>query len=213
MSMCMKFFLLLGLVLSGVAGAAPVLLVHGDSLSAAYGIPREVGWVSLLERRLSAWQVVNASVSGETSAGGLTRLPELLRIHQPRLVILELGANDGLRGLPPDRTAANLEAMIDLARRQGAQVLLVGMRLPPNYGQEYAAKFQALFAQTARRKKTGFVPFLLEGMAEKRDQFQADGLHPTAQAQPVLLDNVWRGLQPLLRRLEAPGASTTYRSG
>ncbi len=205
MSMRMKLFLLL-FWLTGPVWAAPVLLVFGDSLSAAYGIPREAGWVSLLEKRLareghSGWRVVNASASGETTAGGLTRLPGVLAAHRPRIVVLELGANDGLRGLPLAHTAANLEAMMDLAGKQGAAVVLVGMRLPPNYGPSYTAKFQALYARAAARKKARLVPFLLEGMAERRDWFQPDGLHPVEQAQPVLLDNVWRGLAPLLSRM------------
>jgi len=201
----MKFFgLLLFIGLTGAAHAAPTILVFGDSLSAAYGIPRESGWVALLAQRLQVrkptYQVVNASVSGETTAGGLTRLPALLAAHRPALTILALGANDGLRGLPPTLTARNLEAMISLAEKQGGKVLLVGMQLPPNYGTAYASKFQALFANVARKKKVRLVPFLLSGIGTQLERFQADGLHPTAQAQPAVLDNVWRELEPMLQR-------------
>ncbi len=197
------------LTLAGAAQAAPTILVFGDSLSAAFGIPRESGWVSLLARRLEAreppYRVVNASVSGETTAGGLTRLPELLAAHRPAIVILALGANDGLRGLPSKETARNLEAMIRLAKKQGGTVLLAGMRLPPNYGGAYTRKFQALFGEVARSSKIPTVPFLLEGMADQRQRFQSDGLHPDAQAQPVLLENVWRVLEPMLKARPPPG--------
>lgn len=181
---------------------APVLLVYGDSLSAAYGIPREAGWVALLERRLAerapAWRVVNASVSGETSAGGRARLPAVLDRHRPAIVVLALGANDGLRGLAPGQTSANLADMIETARRHGARVLLVGMRLPPNYGSAYTREFQAVYPELARQGGTALVPFLLDGIATRPELFQADGLHPTAAAQARILDNVWRGLAPLL---------------
>ena len=198
MSMRMKVFCLL-LLLSGPVLATPTILVFGDSLSAAYGIPRESGWVSLLQRHLPRHSVVNASVSGETTAGGLTRLPQVLAAHRPNITIIELGANDGLRGLPMQQTARNLEAMIDLAKKHGSQVLLVGMRLPPNYGPAYVHKFQALFAQVAKSRKVRLVPFLLDGVADRRDRFQADGLHPDATAQPQLMDNVWRELKPMLK--------------
>ena len=201
MSMRMKVFCLL-LLLSGPVLAAPTILVFGDSLSAAYGIPRESGWVSLLQRHLPRHSVVNASVSGETTAGGLTRLPQVLEAQRPHITIIELGANDGLRGLPMQQTARNLEAMIDLAKKHGSQVLLVGMRLPPNYGPAYVHKFQALFAQVAKARKVRLVPFLLDGVAEQRDRFQADGLHPDAGAQAQLMDNVWRELKPMLKRIE-----------
>ena len=154
--------------------------------------------MSLLQRRLPQYYVVNASVSGETTAGGLTRLPGVLAEHRPALTILELGANDGLRGLPARQTTRNLEAMIALAKRQKSRVLLVGMRLPTNYGQDYTARFQASFAEAAKAGRVRLVPFLLAGMAGQRERFQADGLHPDALSQPQLLDNVWRELQPLL---------------
>ncbi len=198
MSMRMKVFSLLFLA-SGAAAAAPTILVFGDSLSAAYGIPRESGWVNLLQKRLPGYQVVNASVSGETTAGGLTRLPGVLAAHRPRITILELGANDGLRGLPLAAATHNLETMVDLAKRQGGKVLLVGMRLPTNYGPAYAGKFQALFGEVARARKVRLVPFLLSGMAEQREHFQADGLHPDAETQPQLMENVWHELKPLLK--------------
>lgn len=200
--MRIAFFLIL--LFAGAARAAPAVLVFGDSLSAAYGIARDAGWVNLLAQRLEAskppMRVVNASVSGETTAGGLTRLPELLAAHKPAITVLELGANDGLRGLPLRQSGDNLKAMIRLAKKQGSQVLLVGMRLPPNYGGAYTRKFQALFGEIARSEKVRLVPFLLEGMAGQQERFQADGLHPVAEAQPVLLENVWRGLAPMLPR-------------
>lgn len=198
MSIRIKLLLLL-LLLNGPAWGQPTLLVFGDSLSAAYGIARESGWVSLLQQHLPKYRVVNASVSGETTAGGLTRLPGVLKAHRPQLTIIELGANDGLRGLPPRDTARNLEAMIDLAQGQGSAVLLVGMRLPPNYGPGYIARFQELFTRVARSRKVRLVPFLLEGMANKRERFLPDGLHPDAEAQPLLLDNVLRELKPMLK--------------
>jgi acyl-CoA thioesterase-1 len=197
--MRMKVFSLLFLLSGPVAAAEPTILVFGDSLSAAYGIPRESGWVNLLRKRLPGYQVVNASVSGETTAGGLTRLPGVLAAHRPRFTILELGANDGLRGLPLAESRRNLEAMVDLAKRQGGKVLLVGMRLPPNYGPAYMARFQALFSEVAKAEKVRLVPFLLAGMADRRERFQADGLHPDAEAQPQLMDNVWRELKPMLK--------------
>lgn len=187
---------------AGPLWAAPLVLVFGDSLSAAYGMPRESGWAALLERRLAShrppWRVVNASVSGETTAGGLARLPAVLERHRPDIVILALGANDGLRGLTLAQSAGNLEAMATAARRRGARVLLVGMRLPPNYGSTYTREFQAMFRTVAGRARSPLVPFLLEGMAARPDLFQPDGLHPTAGAQPRLLENVWSELAPML---------------
>lgn len=199
----------LSLILAASAWAAPLVLVYGDSLSAAYGIPRDSGWVTLLERRLAAhepaWRLVNASVSGETTAGGRARLPGVLDRHRPDIVVLELGANDGLRGLPVKATAAALEAMVATAKRRGARVLLVGMRMPPNYGSTYAREFQAQFPAVAEKTGAALVPFLLEGIAEHPDRFQADGLHPVADAQPRLLENVWRHLAPMLGQVK-PGA-------
>jgi acyl-CoA thioesterase I len=179
------------------------ILVFGDSLSAAYGIAASRGWVALLAERLQRehfdYSVVNASISGDTSAQGLSRLPRALGRHRPAIVILELGANDALRGLPVAQMENNLERMIRLARERGAKVLLVGMRMPPNYGPEYTQAFAAAFARLAQKHKTALVPFLLEGMAEDLDLFQSDRLHPVASAQPILLDNVWKALRPLLK--------------
>jgi acyl-CoA thioesterase-1 len=209
MSMRMRpFWLLLVTLLftasMPVQAAAPTtVLVFGDSLSAAYGLPREAGWVHLLaergERHRLRFRVVNASVSGETTAGGLARLPALLQAHRPDLVIIALGANDGLRGLPLAQMRDNLTRMIELARRAGSDVLLVGMHLPPNYGPAYTRKFHDSFHDIARAQKVGLVPFLLDGMATRRELFQVDGLHPTAAAQPIILENVWRQLEPRLQ--------------
>ena len=200
--------MLLGLVFacSGAwgAGAGNTLLVFGDSLSAGYGIPPSQGWVSLLQQKLSTegygQRVVNASISGETTSGGKTRLPRALAQHHPDIVILELGANDGLRGLPLDATRANLDAMIQLIHTAGARPLLVGIQLPPNYGPSYTTRFRDLYASLARERRTALVPFLMEGVALDERYMQADGLHPNAAGQPLLLDTVWRALKPLLRR-------------
>ncbi len=189
--------------MGGTAHAAPNILVLGDSLSAAYGLPQEAGWVSLLKSRLAQekfpYQVVNASISGETTSGGRSRIGALLKQHKPAIVILELGANDGLRGLSLQQTRDNLEAMILACRRSRAQVLLVGMRLPPNYGPAYTEPFHALYGELARKYRIRQVPFLLDAIAGRRDYFQADGLHPTAQAQPLILDTVWSALRSMLR--------------
>ncbi len=180
----------------------PVLLVLGDSLSAAYGLPLDEGWVALLQRRLKAsglaHRVVNASVSGDTSAGGLARLPAVLAEHRPVVLVIELGANDGLRGMPIQRIATNLERMIALGRAAGARVLLLGVRLPPNYGAAYTEGFQRMFVDVAARAEVGLVPRLLDGVADDRTLMQADAIHPRAAAQPRLLDNVWPMLRPLL---------------
>jgi acyl-CoA thioesterase-1 len=186
------------------AYAAGTVLVFGDSLSAAYGIASQQGWVSLLGERLARaklpWRVVNASVSGETTAGGLRRLPEDLKRHQPAIALIELGANDALRGQPVATIRSNLEQMIRLARAARAEPVLVGIMIPPNYGIDYAREFQELYADLAKRHKVRLVPFLLEGLVEKPDMFQADQLHPTAGAQPRILENVWPVLEPLLGR-------------
>lgn len=177
--------------------------MFGDSLSSAYGIAAQRGWVALLAERLARerpdYSVVNASISGETTAGGLARLPRALARHQPAILVLELGANDGLRGLPVEQMRRNLDAMIGLARGAGAKVLLVGMRIPPNYGPQYTQAFAGAFASLAERRGTALAPFLLEGIAGDRDKFQDDRIHPTAAAQPILLETVWRPLQPLLK--------------
>ena len=188
---------------TAAASRAPVVLVLGDSLSAEYGIKRGSGWVQLLSERLEQqkfrWQVVNASVSGETSSGGRSRLPALLQQHRPRIVIIELGANDGLRGLSLDATRQNLRTMIQAAQQSGARVLLVGMQLPPNFGISYTRDFADLFRQLAKERKTALVPFLLEGIAADLSYFQDDRIHPNEKAQVRLLDNVWSGLLPLLK--------------
>lgn len=185
---------------------ARTVLVVGDSLSAEYGIARGSGWVALLEARLAKgknpWQVVNASISGDTTAGGRSRMAALLRQHQPRVVVIELGGNDALRGLPLQSTADNLRAMVQAAKASGARVLLLGMQVPPNYGQSYARKFADVFVEVSREQQTALVPFLLKGIADGPDatgQFQADRIHPRAQAHPRMLENVWPALEPLLR--------------
>lgn len=193
------------------ANAAQTILVLGDSLSAAYGLPQASGWVNLLQQRLhqqkQPYRVVNASISGETSSGGLYRIAQLLAEHQPDIVLLELGANDGLRGLAPEATRANLAGIIQRARSSGARVLLIGMRLPPNYGPAYTEKFQNVFTSLAREYRLPLVPFLLAPIANQRDLFQADGLHPVAAAQDKLLDGVWPILQPLLKPVSNARAS------
>jgi acyl-CoA thioesterase-1 len=191
---------------AGSAHAAPpeppVILVYGDSISAGYGLAPDQGWVKRLADRLRqegyGFQVVNASVSGETTTGGLARLPRALALHEPRIVILELGGNDGLRGLPLATTRANLDAMLRLARGPGRKVLLLGMRMPPNYGERYTSGFAAAYPELARLQRVALVPFLLEGIAGNPALMQADGIHPNERGQPVLLDNVWQVLRPLL---------------
>jgi len=185
----------------GGSGVKAVLIV-GDSLSAEYGLRRGTGWPELLRRRMAgshpAYRVVNASISGDTTSGGASRLPALLAEHRPAVVVLELGSNDALRGLSLSMTRANLAAMAKAAREAGARVLVVGMQIPPNYGQDYTERFRALFGEVAREQQAGYVPFLLEGIAADRAMFQADGMHPTEDAQPRLLENVWKALEPLL---------------
>ncbi len=194
----------LGLTLLLFAAAAqaddrPVLLVMGDSLSAAYGIEREAGWVSLLQARLDGKaRVVNASISGETSSGAAARLPDLLGQHEPDIVVLELGGNDGLRGLPPGQFAANMTAMIEASQASGAEVLLLGIDIPPNYGQAYRDAFTGVYTRLADEFELPLVPFLLEGVALEETLMQDDGIHPTAEAQPIILENVWPELAPLL---------------
>lgn len=195
----LSFVLLLGL--APLAQAAN-LLVFGDSLSAGFGIPREQSWPALLAEKLTKdgkpYAVVNASISGETTAGGLARLPAALKQHRPAIIILELGANDGLRGLPVSIMADNLSAMIRQSRASGAKVLLVGMKLPPNYGPDYVSGFEGTFPQVAKKEKAVLLPFLLEPIAREASAFQSDGLHPVAEAQPRLMDHVWKALKPLL---------------
>ena len=177
-------------------------MVVGDSLSAAYGIPRNRGWVALLEERLKRehpdYIVVNASISGDTSNGGRARLKPLLERHRPAVMILGLGGNDGLRGAPPAQIRANLSAMIKDAQAQGARVLLLGVKMPPNYGEEYTRSFEAVFRDLAKTHRTARVPFLLEDFADKPELFQPDRIHPTEAAQPLMLERVWPALKPLL---------------
>jgi acyl-CoA thioesterase-1 len=198
-------------VLAGLA-AAPAsygtpertLLVLGDSISAAYGIQREQGWVRQLEERLASvdpsWRVVNASVSGETTGGGLARLPAALAAHDPAVVVIELGGNDGLRGYPLGKIRENLAGMVQLARSAGGEVLLVGMQIPPNYGPRYTRGFAGLFEEVARQHDVALVPFLLEQVALTPAMMQSDGIHPTADAQPLLLETLWPHLEPLLEK-------------
>jgi acyl-CoA thioesterase-1 len=202
-----RFFVLLILVFAGFPANAdtPAILVFGDSISAGYGLARvEQGWVGMLRAKLKdegyGYQVVNASVTGETTAGGLARLPRALALHHPQVVILELGGNDGLRALPIDQLRSNLGKMAGLSVDSGAQVLLLGIRIPPNYGPEYTEKFFAVFADVARDKRLPLVPFLLNDIALSPNLMQADGVHPNELGQPKLLDNVWPRLRPLLRK-------------
>ncbi|CAM4071221.1 arylesterase [Roseateles saccharophilus] len=193
---------------SGIAAAAaeaPVILVVGDSLSAEYGLKPGDGWVALLQKRLAEQKkpqrVVNASISGDTTAGGRSRLPAALRTHKPAIVVIELGGNDALRGLPLSSTRDNLTAMTKAAREAGAKLIVVGMQVPPNYGAAYGKEFAGLFEQVAREAHAGLVPFLLKGVAERpdvADWFQPDRIHPLAKAHPLMLDNVWQALKPLL---------------
>jgi acyl-CoA thioesterase-1 len=184
------------------AAPVPTILVFGDSISAAYGLRLEEGWVSLLQRKLAAqgyeYRVVNASVSGETTGGGRARLARALQLHHPAIVILELGGNDGLRGLPAGEIRSNLQAMIALAQAAGTRVLLIGMRMPINYGPLYTQQFHAVFVDLARQHRLAFVPFLLEGVALDPALMQPDGIHPNAPAQTRLLDTLWPALKPLL---------------
>ena len=204
----MKRLLILFVLVAASASAraeTPVILVFGDSISAGHGLARvDQGWVALLQTRLKeqdyVYQVVNASVSGETTAGGLARLPRALMLHRPKIVILELGGNDGLRALPIAQMRVNLARMADLASASGAEVLLVGIRVPPNYGPEYTEGFSRCYVDLAREKKVPLVPFMLTDVAQFANLMQADGIHPNETAQPKLLANVWPSLKPLLRR-------------
>jgi acyl-CoA thioesterase-1 len=186
------------------AAAPPVILVVGDSLSAGYGLAPGQGWVALMQQRLKregyGHRVVNASVSGETTDGGVQRLDRALARHQPGIVIIELGGNDGLRGLPVSRVRANLDLMITKSRAAGAQVLLIALRVPTNYGPRYASSFESIYTDLATRYRIGLVPFLSDRIAVDLALFQPDGIHPTAAAQPLLLDSLWPQLSPHLRR-------------
>ena len=194
-------WLMLCLPLTAWAGGT--ILIYGDSLSAAYGLSQNAGWATLLQARLKQkgmdYTVTNASITGETTSGGAARIAAALKTHKPKVVIVALGANDGLRGLPPAQMRANLGTILRASREAKCRVLLVGMRLPPNYGETYTRQFAQVYIDLAREYKTALAPFLLEGMAEQRELFQSDNMHPTAEAQPVILDNIWKALAPLLK--------------
>jgi len=186
------------------AFAARTVMVFGDSLSAAYNLDLEQGWVRIVARRIEAaklpWTVVNASITGETTAGGLRRIPEDLRLHKPSIVLIELGANDALRGQPVAGMRRNLEEIVRQVKQARAEPVLVGMMIPPNYGIDYAAQFHGMYGALANKSDAALVPFLLEGMADKPELFQADQVHPTAAAQERIADNVWKVLEPLLKK-------------
>ncbi len=192
------------LAASASAYSAPkTVLVLGDSLSAEYGLARGAGWVALLEQKLKAEKIdariVNASISGETTSGGRARLPALLTQHKPQIVVIELGANDGLRGLPVAAAETNLRQMATLSQKQDAKVMLIGMRMPPNYGRAYTERFFNMYQNLAKEVKAPLVPFMLEGVADKPALFQADRLHPTAQAHPIILNNIWPTFKALIQ--------------
>ena len=192
------------IALQNAVASDRTILVFGDSLSAAYGIRPEQGWVALLTQRLQAqgygYQIVNASVSGETTSGGLQRLPRALQLHQPGIVVLELGANDALRGLPLSGTRANLAQMVRLSQEAGARVLLVGIRIPPNYGPRYTEEFESVFPELAKQYHLRLVPFLLQDVALNPARMQEDGMHPNAAGEAPILDTVWPYLKPLLKK-------------
>jgi len=192
------------IALQNAVASDRTILVFGDSLSAAYGIRPEQGWVALLTQRLQAqgygYQIVNASVSGETTSGGLQRLPRALQLHQPGIVVLELGANDALRGLPLSGTRANLAQMVRLSQEAGARVLLVGIRIPPNYGPRYTEEFASVFPEVAKQYHLPLVPFLLQDVALNPARMQEDGMHPNAAGEAPILDTVWPYLKPLLKK-------------
>lgn len=203
----LRSIVFVALICAGVQAQASqnTLMIFGDSLSAAYGVQTEVAWVALLKERLDEeglvqWQVVNASIGGETTDGGLRRLPKLLNENEPDIVVIELGGNDGLRGFPPKVIRRNLSRMIEQANEAGARVLLVGMQIPPNYGQRYTSAFAEIYPELAEEHETELVPFFLDGVYDQDGMMQDDDIHPTAEAQGQLLDNVWPVLQPMLRR-------------
>lgn len=206
--MIFRFLFLLNCLFSvlfchAVHAESPKIVVYGDSLSAAYGIPKEQGWVNLLQNKLGAagypHQVINASISGETSSGGLSRIRNTLSQHKPELLILELGANDGLRGLPVSEMQSNLGQIIEIARQEKIRVLLLGMLIPPNYGPRYTQDFSNSYRKLAEKYSLPLLPFFLDGIAGKPELIQDDGLHPNAKAQPLLLENVWKALAPSLK--------------
>jgi len=195
-------FLLLVIVPASAACAAQTILILGDSISSGYGLAQGEGWVVLLEQRIQRekldYQVINASIAGETTLGGLNRIPAALEEHRPTVVIVALGGNDGLRGSPLEEIRGNLIAIVKACRKAGAKVVIAGMRIPPNYGSVYTRRFQGLFAEVARQQNVSLVPFMLQGFADNRSMFQDDGIHPAAGAQSRILDNIYRRLRPLL---------------
>ena len=197
-----RLVLVTGLLFPLAAAAANTLLVFGDSISAGYGLPQGASWVSLLGERMAKaapdYRVVNASISGETLAGGKRRIEALLEQHKPSIVVIELGANDGLRGASVEAMRADLAAIVDACLQRKAQVVLLGMRLPPNYGAAYVQRFEQVYADIAQKRRLSFVPFLFEGFGERHEYFQPDGIHPTRAAQPLMLESVWKPLAPLL---------------
>jgi acyl-CoA thioesterase-1 len=204
MPRALKTLLFCMLLASGAPAAAErSILILGDSISSAYGISPQRGWVALLAERLKRerldYIVANASISGDTTAGGASRLPRALEQHKPAVVVLELGGNDGLRGLPVAEMKRNLSAMIEQSRKAGARVVLVGIQIPPNYGPDYTQKFDAVFRELAKQHGTALVPFLMQDFADKPDLFQPDRIHPTEAAQPLMLERVWKALRPLLK--------------
>lgn len=215
--MKLKIFLWLVLALVPFTAYAettkPVILIYGDSLSAAYGLSQKAGWVALLSQKLEQnkfpHKVVNASISGETTFGGASRIDNALKQHKPAIIIVELGGNDGLRGLPLTDSKSNFEKILRASTKANAKVLLVGMRLPPNYGRDYTEKFHVMYAELAKQYKAELVPFMLEGVADSRENFQADNIHPTAKVQPQILDNIWGPLQVLLREKNVAAKKTS----
>ncbi len=206
--MLVRLFCRLLVVMTAMLAGTPAalsatILVYGDSLSAGYGVPRNADWAHLLQLRLRGkktdYTVANASISGETTLGGVNRIEDALSTHRPAITIIALGANDGLRGSDLKAMRSNLERMIDAARRSKSQVILVGMQIPPNYGPQYTEKFSATFREVAKSRRVPLVPFLLEGFADQRALFQPDNLHPTAEAQPLILETVWKTLAPLIK--------------
>lgn len=203
----LRSIVFVALICAGVQAQASqnTLMIFGDSLSAAYGVQTEVAWVALLKERLDEegldqWQVVNASIGGETTDGGLRRLPQLLNENEPDIVVIELGGNDGLRGFPPKVIRRNLSRMIEQVNDAGARVLLVGMQIPPNYGQRYTSAFAEMYPELAEEHETELVPFFLDGVYDQDGMMQDDDIHPTAEAQGQLLNNVWPVLEPMLRQ-------------
>ncbi|WP_374618519.1 arylesterase [Pandoraea sp.] len=209
--------MLSGTAANAASSDAPTILVVGDSLSAEYGIARGAGWVNLMQQTITQsgfdYNVVNASISGDTTSGGRARLAPLLARYHPAITVLELGGNDALRGIALDLTRSNLREMIVAARKAGSRVIVIGMRIPPNYGPDYSEQFFTMFSTLAKQEKTGYVPFLLAGVAEHPDWFQQDQIHPLAKAHPQMLQNVWPTVKPLLKRTaQAPAKATHPRS-